>query len=299
MRIRRACSALSVTLSLCLPMTSFATENGGSVVPVGVQSLLPGLLMPSGNYIYNYNAWVNGFSARDEHGNDNGMGMTMSTEAHAFRFLHVSDPGWIDTGNLAFEANVVWKRTKLDMDYMDESTSSGIGDITFGPSLGRHFGAYNDIFTLLATAPTGDYDKSHMANNGRNYWGIQASYAWTWFPRQDVDVSGLAKVVYNTRNEDTDYQSGIETNLEYSANYYFGQGFFVGVSGFWHAQLTDDEQHGHSVGVNGNRINELTLGPQFGWGTPRYGAYFAWHRSLLSENTMDTSQLWLNTFIAF
>lgn len=299
MRSCRACGALSVALLWCLPAASYATENGGSVVPVGVQSMLPGLLMPAGNYLYNYNAWVNGFSARDEHGNDNGMGMTMATQAHAFRLLHVADPGLIGAGNLAFEANFVYTRTSLDMDYMDKSTSSGLSDITFGPSLGRHFGAYNDIFALLVTAPTGEYDKNRLANNGRNYWGIQASWAWTWYPRRDVDISGLAKIVYNTRNEDTDYQSGIETNLEYSANYYFAQGFFVGVSGFWHSQISDDKQHDRSVGANGNRINELTLGPQLGWGTPRYGAYFSWKRSLLSENTMDISQLWLNTFIAF
>ena len=293
----RAAYLLACALACASPVK--ATENGGSVVPVGVQSMLPGLLMPSGNYLYNYNAFVKGFSARDSHGRDNGLGMTMSTEAHAFRLLHVADPGLTELGNLAFEANLVYTRTKLDMDYVDPSTAAGISDVTFGPSLGRHFGAWHDLFTLLATAPTGDYDPNRLANEGRNYWAIQASWAWTWYPRPDIDISGLAKVVWNGRNPDTDYRSGIETNLEYSANYYFAQHFFVGVSGFWHSQISDDKQYGRPAGENGNRINEVTLGPQFGWGTPRYGAYFSWKRSLYSKNTLDISQLWLNTFIAF
>lgn len=296
MRCCRAYTALAAALVVCTSLPTQATENGGTVVPVGVQSMLPGLLMPAGNYLYNYNAFVEGFSARDNRGKDNGLGMTMKTEAHAFRFLHVSNPDWLDVGDLGFEANVVYTRSKLDMHYMVQSTASGLGDITVGPSLGRHLGAYNDIFTLLVTAPTGDYDKNRLANVGRNYWGIQTSWAWTWYPRRDVDISGLAKVVYNTRNPDTNYQSGVETNIEYSANYYFAQNYFIGLSGFWHSQITDDKQHGDNIG---NRINEVTLGPQLGWGTPQYGAYFSWKRALYSRNTMDVSQLWLNTFIAF
>ena len=296
MRGCRTSRPLVAALTMSLSLPALATENGGSVVPVGVQSMLPGMLMPAGNYLYNYNAFVQGFSARDNHGHDNGLGMTMKTQAHAFRFLHVSNPEWLDVGDLGFEANVVYTRTKLDMHYRDQSVASGLGDITFGPSLGRHLGPYNDIFTLLVTAPTGDFDKNRLANVGRNYWGIQTSWAWTWFPSPDVDLSGLAKVVYNTRNPDTDYQTGIETNLEYSANYYFAHDYFVGLNGFWHSQITDDELHGEKVG---NRIATVTLGPQFGWGTPQYGAYFSWKRALYSKNTLDISQLWLNTFFTF
>ncbi|TDX18541.1 hypothetical protein EDF88_1027 [Buttiauxella sp. BIGb0552] len=278
---------------------SFATENGGTVVPVGVQSVLPGMLAAPGTYLYNYNAYVKGFSARDEHGDDTGMGLKMATSANAFRFLHVFDENVLGNGNLAFETSIVYTDNRMKMHYVGDSRNSGISDITFGPSLGRHFGSYNDIFVLLFTAPTGDYDKNRLANVGRNYWGIQGSYAWTWYPMQNWDVSGLFKVIYNTENEDTHYQSGMETNFEYSSNYYFSNGMFVGVGGFWHGQFTDDKQNGHVVGENGNKVNEIALGPQVGWGTPQYGAYFSWKRSVLAKNTMDISQLWLNTFLTF
>jgi hypothetical protein len=127
-------------------------------------------MMPAGNYLYNYNAFVKGFSARDEHGHDNGLGMSLSTEAYALRLLYVAGPGPIAAGNLAFEAGVVYTRTQLDMDSVDSSTVSGISDITFGPSPGRHFGAYHDLLALLVTAPTGDQDPHRLVNVGRSAW---------------------------------------------------------------------------------------------------------------------------------
>lgn len=288
---------LSLLFSMSTPV--LATENGGTVVPVGVQSMLPGMLAAPGNHLYNYNAYVKGFSARDKNGDDNGLGLKMATSANAFRFLHVFDESIFGNGNLAFETSVVYTDNRMKMHYVDDSRNSGISDITFGPSLGRHFRNYHDIFVVLLTAPTGDYDKNRLANTGRNYWAVQGSYAWTWYPIQNLDVSGLFKIIYNTENEDTHYRSGLETNFEYSSNYYFSNGFFVGVGGFWHSQITDDKYNGRVVGDDGNKINEIALGPQMGWGTSNYGAYLSWKRSVVSRNTMDVSQLWLNTFFTF
>lgn len=279
-----------------------ATESGGSVYPLGVQTVLSGLMPAPGNYLLNYNTVVHSNALNDNQGDPSLPNAKLRVEAHALRYLHIFKGITFANANVGFEAAAAYTRVRLTAHaapYLNiDSQDSGIGDLTIGPSLGWHGRNTHQLVAFLVTLPTGSYDANRHVNVGRNYTALQLSYAVTHFIK-GLEISTMFKGIYNFKNQKTNYKSGIETDVDYGINYHFRSPWFVGIGGYWHEQLTDDTVNGQAVNGNGNRVREFTAGPKVGYGSPKGGIYLSVTHKFYSRNTSNGNQIWLNDFIKF
>jgi hypothetical protein len=113
-------------------------------------------------------------------------------------------------------------------------------------------------------APTGAYDVDEVVNIGLNHWGFDTTLAATYFNLESgTEVSVSPGFIVNTKNDDTDYTSGNEFHLDFTANQFLSETFALGVRGYYYKQLTGDSGSGAILGdFKGEGFG---LGPGFIW----------------------------------
>jgi hypothetical protein len=90
-------------------------------------------------------------------------------------------------------------------------TEQGFGDLTLIPvMLGWKNGPWQYDLALSIYAPTGEYEVGRLANPGLNYWSINpiAGVAYS-NPKTGFNAGLHGGVMFNTKNPDTDYRSGV------------------------------------------------------------------------------------------
>jgi hypothetical protein len=127
---------------------------------------------------------------------------------------------------------------------------TGLGDLTLIPlSIFWNFENFHFNFAHYIITPTADYDEDDLANTGLNYWSFDTNVAATYLdPERGHEFSLNLGHIYNTENNDTDYQTGQEIHLDYMANQYFSETFALGVHGFYLKQITGDSGDGAIFG---------------------------------------------------
>lgn len=107
-------------------------------------------------------------------------------------------------------------------------------------------------FRLGIYAPTGSYEVGRLANTGKNYWTIEPAAAFMYFGRKNGrELSVFLGADFNTENSDTDYKSGTQAHLEFTAAQHFpsmGGLAGVGLTGFWYEQVNADSGAGATFG---------------------------------------------------
>ena len=289
---------LAVAASAACALTgAHATEGGGTVVPIGVQTVASGALQPAGDYLLTYNTWVRGEQLADATGNDAVPDFRLRVQAHAVRYLHVFDGTTLWGGTPAFEVAAARVNTSVSSRFFG-GRDSGLGDTSIGPSLGWHGQTLQQMVSALVVVPTGSYDKARTVNVGRNYYALQLDYAVTAFTAFGLEASAMNKIVLNRRNNATGYKSGSELDIDYAVNQHLPYDLFVGVGGYLHRQFTDDTVDGARYD-DGHRVRDFTVGPQAGWGTPTHGVYVAWQHQEGVRNAAKGDLLWVNGFFRF
>ncbi len=113
-------------------------------------------------------------------------------------------------------------------------------------------------------APTGAYDVDKVVNLGLNHWGFDTTLAATYFNLETgTEVSIAPGVIFNTENNATDYQTGTEFHLDFTANQFLSETFALGVRGYYYNQLTGDSGSGARLGDF--KGESFGLGPGFIW----------------------------------
>jgi hypothetical protein len=136
-------------------------------------------------------------------------------------------------------------------DLAKEDDASGIGDIVLYPlMLGwlRQGGDLRYDVRLGVYTPTGSYEEGKLANLGKNYWsfepGVMVSYLGS---RNGREASAYAAFDFNTKNQDTDYQTGTQFHVDATLAQHLpllGGAAGVGANGFYYQQLADDSGEG-------------------------------------------------------
>ncbi len=236
-----------------------ATEGGGSIYPVGAENYLCCAVPPPGMYGMVFAQHYRTTKVKDNDGNTIPIpGFKVTATAVVPRLIWVTGQQ-IAGGSLAFHA--ILPVVSLDVTVPGASQSkTGIGDMVFGPALGFHHSPQlHSVLALDFFAPTGGYNRTDLANIGRNYWAMHALAGVS-----QIDPNGLnadAKVMFglNAKNKDTDYHSGNEFIVDYDAGWGLGNGWVVGVGGYLYQQLSNDKQAGVTVADNKGRA--FAIGP--------------------------------------
>ena len=148
-----------------------------------------------------------------------------------------------------------------------DGDDSGLGDIAFIPGI-LYWNCGNMHMSLahFTVAPTGDYDADNTINVGLNYWSFDTNFAFTWLNEENGrEFSFNLGHIYNTENDDTNYQTGQEIHLDVAFNQYLSDTLAVGIHGFYLKQISGDSGSGALLGSF--KAEAWGIGPAVMWTT--------------------------------
>ncbi len=297
--------------SLCLPLTATATEGGGSSYPVGVETNFSGAMLPEGIHGLVYYQHYTAERNRDNSGHDNPRFAYFKSQADvlALRFSKI----WpeIRFAGAQVESRLVLTLPTLDLHAglsrtaplppLDRSGSAqALGDTTLAPVLlGWHGENWHQLAGVEIIAPSGDYRVERPVNAGRNTWQTALLYGVSWLPGT-WEASARLRMGHNSPNTATDYHSGDELSLEFSAGRKLAPGWFAGINGYLYRQLSNDVQHGTVVNGNGNRGAANALGPYVAWSASRQASLVGkLQQEFDNRNRAEGLRLWLQARYSF
>lgn len=288
--VAKAASLASVLA--CASLSAQATEGGTSVYPNGTENYMAGALPPPGLYGMLFGNHYEAKQVNDGNGNNlNIPGFKVQADVVAGRLAWV--PGTkVLGGDLV--AHVIVPIVSLSVNVPGASQSKcGVGDITTGLGVGYHHSP--NLHSVLAWdlfIPTGGYSKTDLANIGKNHFAMEPVYAISYIDPAGFNGDLKFGYIFNSKNDATGYTSGNEFHFDYAAGWGMGNGWTLGVGGYYYQQTTDDS--GTGAPADGNRGSAMAIGPSV-----KYDSGKGWFGTLKVENEMNVknraqgSSVWL------
>ncbi|MFN2509625.1 MAG: transporter [Chthoniobacterales bacterium] len=292
------------------PVMVHATEGGGTSKALGVDTVLAGMMPPPGLNITNFTAFYFADRTLDSDGNDrpNLSNFDLFVFAEVLRFRYVFPKVTFLGANI--EARVGWtlvNQADVSFDvrtpfgtFQREDSTTNMGDSLLGLILGWHGKKFHQMFGPELFLPTGKFSDDRLTNTSRGYYAIGPSYWFTWFPIEQIEVSGALIYLINFENPDTNYRSGQELSFDYNLGYWILRDWELGVSGYAYKQVADDEVNGQTVG-DGNKGQAVAFGPALRWHPhdKNYGVTLKWQHEELVENRTKGERFFLQAAIQF
>lgn len=293
---------LVAALGVALSGASSATENGLATYPIGVNTVLNGILPPpGGTEFYNYTEYyvANRFAGAD--GKSSVPGFHSEVFVDAPRVVHT----WGATiGPFTLSTGLVVPLFHLHVDVPGASgTRSALGDIIVHPLMVGYSNPSHTFFAFFSPdvgLPTGSYSISRVANTGLNTYAFEPNLAVTWFPSPKWELSGFAQVEFNSPNHATNYHSGAVASFDYLIGYSVTQKVQVGLQGYFLKQISDDTVNGQTAPNNGFRGQAIGIGPQlrYTWG-PGAAIAFKYQHEFAVRNRPQGERLWVEFAFPF
>ena len=312
MKTARTSAALVFLLLPFLSELAIATEGGGTSKALGVDTVMAGVMPPPGKVqLTNFIAFYTSNHTLDGSGEDrpNLSNFDLKVWAEVLRFRYVLPDqvkflganielraGWniVSNINVSFDAHTPFGIVKRD------DSITAVGDSLLGVILGWHWKNFHQMFGPEFFLPTGKFDPTRLANTSRNYFSIGPSYWFTWFPIEQLEVSGALIYLFNLENPDTHYNSGNELSFDYNLGYFVTRDVQMGVSGYIYEQFGDDKLHGQVVG-DGNRGQAVAVGPMIRWHPhdKPWGITFKWQHEEAVQNRASGNRFYLQAAFQF
>jgi len=274
---------------------ALATEMGGGAYPNGAEGFFAGAVPPPGTYFINYFTYYTADSFNDSSGHSSVPGFRVDAVGNVFRFVHVTNKKVLG-GLWGMHVFVPLVNVSVRVPGLSESRF-GLGDIIVDPfilswhSKNWHWATGLDIYV-----PVGTYDKTHLANPGRNYWTFEPVVGFTFLSGNNFEISCKFMYDINTENNDMDYKSGQEFHLDYAVGKKFGN-TTVGLGGYYYTQITDDK--GPTVGPDGNKGMVFAIGPQVKYDSKGRSFVFSYQKEISAENRPEGQKFWFKYICAF
>ena len=286
----RKCTLICAGLAAAMGAAN-ATEGGGSVYPHGTENFMSGALPPPGVYGMVFGNVYSADRVNDADGNDLHVpGFKVRANVVAPRLVWVTGQK-VMGGDLA--AHVIAPLVDLKVSTPAGTQSkSGLGDLTVGLALGYHHSPnLHSVVALDAFLPTGDYTQNDIANIGRNYTAIEPVYALSYIDPKGFNGDLKLGYIINEKNRDRDYRSGNEFHFDYAAGWGLGNGWVLGVGGYYKQQVTSDS----GVGATGdNKYRGMAIGPNVKYDSGKGWFVTAkWQKEVEVENGVQGDALWI------
>lgn len=286
-------AALSVAI-ICISAASLTgTEGGGSVYPIGVETVLPGMTPPPGVTMFEeFNTTYQATSLLGTSGASMVPGFKLGVYAFAPKLVH----NWgvhVFGGDLvsAFALPLMTEHLELPS---FTGTKTGFGN----PELGVAYLAYNHRdwhwwYGLDVYTPAFGYQKGDVINIGQHNFATVPVAAFTYLPRHGrAELSSRFQYIVNSRDPATDYRSGNEFTWEYVGMINVTKKLAVGANGYLYQQATDDSQNGLAVS-SGNRGRDFAIGPEIRYHLGHVVLIAKYQRDTLVRNRPVGNALWL------
>ena len=285
-----------VLFSLC-SMPALATENGLLEYPIGVNTVLPGILPPpGGTEFYNYTQYYDGQASVGPTGDKLVPGFHANVGVDALRLLHT----WrFLAGPFTLTSGIVTPILTNDLHVAGRSGNAfGLLDLTLQPAYLGYVNPAHTVFTyagLDVFLPTADYNVRNIVNLGNNYYTFSPNGAVTWFATPRLQASVEIQAEAHTLNTATNYQSGASVNFDNSVEYapfLSVPKLHFGLQGYYFQQVTDDRLDGR-VYRDGYRGRAFAAGPQIRYDWTGGGITAKWQHEFAVENRTKGDRFWI------
>ncbi len=187
--------------------------------------------------------------------------------------------------------------------------AEGFGDILLYPFMIGWTALNRDLkydVRLGIYAPTGDYDKGSLANVGKNYWTFEPAVSVSYISSKiGLELTAFAGLDFNTKNHDTDYQSGTQFHLDITAAEHlplFGGLMGVGTNFFYYQQVGADSGPGTSI-LGDFKGRTIGIGPVISYVRKVWGkdlvAEVKWLPEVDVGNRLKGDYVWFKLGMAF
>lgn len=284
-RMQRVPAFMALMIAGGIALPASADEGGvpfwfsGQYASFAAVPVTPGWSMPVQGYYYS------GSAARSKQlGRGNVATAGLSTSVA----LIMAQPTYAPEtklwgGQLAFGLGFGWGNNSTDADLaisgfateLNRSDSvTGLTDLYPIASLAWNKGNDNWMTYVTGDIPTGDYDPNRLTNIGIGHGAIDVGGGYTYFDQtKGFEFSAALGFTYNMENDDTGYQNGIDTHLDWAVSQFLNEHWQVGLVGYAYGQLTGDSSP--IPAQNGLKSSVAAIGPEIGYsfmvnGQPAY-----------------------------
>ena len=294
-RYTRSLVSMTVASALALGTTAYsrAAENGllnytpGQVGPfIGVFPPVPGL------FAINQIAYFYADGLYDGKGNKTSVPFELSTKVEV-AIIMASYDFKLFNANVYSMAIIPYVAPQTTV-FGYKNYDSGLSNVTVSPIvLNWNIDKFQSITTSLdITTAISDYGATSPAT-GNNYFTISPSVAYRYFDPDGLEFGILPRLLFNSENTDTAYQSGTTMVVDFMLNWHFGK-LSLGIVGAYAKQLDGDKLFGQDIG---NKYAMFRAGPSITYDAGPMVFNLNWQPNWMVENGANTSALWFN--IAF
>jgi hypothetical protein len=143
----------------------------------------------------------------------------------------------------------------------------GFGDLYPQIFLRWNQGVNNYMTYITGDIPVGAYDSTRLSNIGIGHGAVDAGAGYTYFnPKTGQEFSAVLGFTYNTTNQSTQYQNGVDMHLDWGASQFLTKQFQIGLVGYVYDEIGCDSGSGDRVGCFQSRV--FGIGPQVGFIIP-------------------------------
>jgi hypothetical protein len=273
-----ATALLALTLAL-LPWASTRADEGGVSfwLPGQYASLAavpsqPGWYIPTQLYYYNGSADATKTFQRGDSAN---AGLSSQAALIFFTPTWVPNEKWFGgqpSFSLTFgggwnstSANLSLSTVNLGTQTLNRSDSdSGGADLYPQAQIAWTSGNNNWMAYITGDLPVGSYSSTRLSNIGLGHTAIDVGGAYTYMNNTSgLEASATLGFTYNGMNTSTNYQSGVDSHLDWDVSQFLSQNWQVGLVGYVYYQLTGDSGSGDHVGSFESRV--ASIGPEVGY----------------------------------
>lgn len=286
---------LALALSGCLCAGGvWATENGADSYALGAEGVMAGALPPAGVYLLSYYENYHASRFVDKNGNSLIPGFGLNVD------VLVPRPVWMTNqqilgGQLGFYAALPLVDLRVSM-AGERDSRRAMGDSIVASLLAWHNGNHHWVAAVEAVLPSGDYDRDHMANAGKNYYTARPIFAYSYSQPDGWDLSTKISYSINSKNDATDYHSGDYIAGDYSIGYKVAPKLTLALEGYVFKQLESDQVSGDDIGFRGQAV---AYGPGVHYQGQGWSLEAKYLQETAVENRPQGNATWLKFVWAF
>jgi hypothetical protein len=287
-RVIRYAAAVAAMLS---PVS--ATENGGSVYPVGVETVMTGMQpRPGQTVLYEYTCFYMANEFDDSKGKSAFPEFKLRVFANAVKVTHNWGVHFLG-GTVESQIGIpfVYEELHLQSGKFSEFGLTNMNLIPISVTYQKenlHWYYEADMFSSGA-----GYAPAHVVNIGQHNQAIAPVAGFTYLPWQGkAEISSRFAYIFNGYDKETHYHSGNEFMWEYNIAYEVSKKVAAGFNGYFYQQTTSDYLKG-AVFQDGFRGRDLAVGPQLRFPMGKHGGFAVkYYRDTLVENKPRGNAFW-------
>ena len=282
-----------VVAAVAMLSSASATENGGSVYPVGVETVMTGVQpRPGQTVLYEYTCFYMANEFDDSKGKSAIPEFKLRVFANALKVTH----NW----GIHFLGGTIESQIGVPFVYEQLRTASGkfsefgLTNMNLIPvSVTYQKGNLHWYYEADLFSSGAGYSAAHVVNIGQHNQAIAPVAGFTYLPRQGKgEISSRFSYIFNGYDRDTHYHSGNEFMWEYNASYEIAKKVAAGFNGYFYQQMTNDYLKG-VVLQDGFRGRDLAVGPQLRFPLGRHGGFAVkYYRDTLVQNKPRGNAFW-------